>query len=111
MINPIHSNNSGKVNPSSPNHADNLTEAPPKPKNPAFDNVVDQTKAKSQGQKTNNGEINPSDVGKHQSGINPASLPQTKELPENPKVNPNPTPVKPAASTNGSNGASLNKLV
>ena len=73
MINPIHSNNSGKVNPGSPNPADNLTEAPPKPKNPAFDNVVDQTKAKSQGQKTNNGEINPSDVGKHQSGINPAS--------------------------------------
>jgi hypothetical protein len=115
MINPIHSNNSNPVNPNQTNPSANSTEAPPKPKNPAFDQVVEQTKNQNQGQKPNNenysqtGIASQTDAAKTQGGINHTGHPLGQGTPQN--VNPNPAPVKPAASTNQSQGSNLNKLV
>ncbi len=97
MINPIHSQNKdSKVNPSLAPAPANSTEAPPKTKNSAFDNAIDQTLAQNQSPKPNNGNI---------------SQTQPKGSQEKAIPTPPPPPVKPQSTGNENNGMNLNKLI
>ncbi len=103
------------MNPNPPLPPAANPEENPKPKNPAFDNVVDQTKAQSQGQKPNNGPIsqsvnlNPTNFAKNKGGINPVDHAQPQGLPETPKTVSNPTP-KPTTNKNENQGSTLDEL-